>query len=197
MTLLAQTFFTPLGDMLALCSAQGVHLLDYADRAEARGFRLAREAVRAHHGMEQPAAAAGEEFEVREARAHLQALVAQLTAYFDGTRREFDLALVPYGTPFQLAVWQVLRAVPYGHTRSYADEAHALGQPGAVRAVAMANGRNPLAIVVPCHRIIASDGRLAGYTGGVERKRALLALEAGQTSCWSVQEMDDFMNGGA
>lgn len=123
--------------------------------------------------------------------------MAQLTAYFDGTRREFDLALVPYGTPFQLAVWQVLRAVPYGHTRSYADEAHALGQPGAVRAVAMANGRNPLAIVVPCHRVIASDGRLAGYTGGVERKRALLALEAGQTSCWSVQEMDDLMKGGA
>ena len=103
--------------------------------------------------------------------------VRQLEEYFAGSRREFALELAPRGTPFQLAVWDALLAIPYGATASYADIARAVGRPNAVRAVGQANGRNPLAIVVPCHRIIGSDHSLTGYGGGIDRKRFLLALE--------------------
>jgi methylated-DNA-[protein]-cysteine S-methyltransferase len=103
--------------------------------------------------------------------------VRQLEEYFAGSRREFALELAPQGTPFQLAVWDALLAIPYGATASYADIARAVGRPNAVRAVGQANGRNPLAIVVPCHRIIGSDHSLTGYGGGIDRKRFLLALE--------------------
>lgn len=101
----------------------------------------------------------------------------QLAAYFSGELREFDLPLRSRGTPFQTAVWAALREIPYGETRSYADIARRVGRPTAVRAVGRANGQNPLSIVVPCHRVIGSDGSLTGYAGGVERKRALLELE--------------------
>ncbi len=101
----------------------------------------------------------------------------QLEAYFAGERRDFDLPLAPAGTDFDHAVWDLLRAIPYGETRSYGELARALGRPERVRAVGRANGRNPLAIVVPCHRVIGADGSLVGYGGGLERKRALLALE--------------------
>jgi methylated-DNA-[protein]-cysteine S-methyltransferase len=103
----------------------------------------------------------------------------QLDAYFAGELREFDLPLRPHGTPFQLAVWDALREIPYGQTASYADVARRIGRPTAARAVGHANGRNPLAVVVPCHRVIGSDGSLTGYAGGLEMKRVLLALEAG------------------
>lgn len=103
----------------------------------------------------------------------------QLAAYFAGRRTAFDLPLAPEGTPFQLAVWGALREIPYGKTISYADLARRLGRPEAVRAVGAANGRNPLAIVVPCHRVIGSDGRLTGYGGGLAAKQRLLALERG------------------
>ena len=103
--------------------------------------------------------------------------VEQLDEYFAGTRREFDLELAPQGTSFQLAVWTALRAIPYGATASYGDIARAVDRPNAVRAVGQANGRNPIAIVVPCHRVIGSDHSLTGYGGGIERKRFLLALE--------------------
>ena len=103
--------------------------------------------------------------------------VRQLDEYFAGTRREFDLALAPHGTPFQLAVWDALRAIPYGETVSYGAIARTVGRPNAVRAVGQANGRNPIAIVVPCHRVIGSDHSLTGYGGGMERKRYLLGLE--------------------
>ena len=105
--------------------------------------------------------------------------VRQLDAYFAGELREFDLPLRPHGTPFQIAVWSALREVPYGETRSYADIARRIGRPTAVRAVGRANGQNPLAIVVPCHRVIGTDGSLTGYAGGLDMKRALLDLEAG------------------
>jgi O-6-methylguanine DNA methyltransferase len=104
----------------------------------------------------------------------------QLREYFEGTRREFALALDPRGTPFQLAVWSALRNVPYGETRSYADIASAVGNPRAVRAVGGANNKNPLPIVIPCHRIIGSDGSPVGYGGGLDRKAYLLELEAGR-----------------
>ncbi|MBI5433028.1 MAG: methylated-DNA--[protein]-cysteine S-methyltransferase [Planctomycetes bacterium] len=101
----------------------------------------------------------------------------ELAAYFAGERERFELELSPRGTPFQHMVWQALRAIPFGETRSYAELARAIGRPKAVRAVGAANGANPWAIVVPCHRVIGADGSLTGYAGGLERKRALLELE--------------------
>ena len=105
------------------------------------------------------------------------AACAQLTEYFAGKRREFDLQLAPRGTPFQQRVWRALRAIPFGVVRTYGDVARDIGQPKAVRAVGQANGRNPLPIVVPCHRVIAGDGTIGGYSGGLNVKHRLLALE--------------------
>jgi methylated-DNA-[protein]-cysteine S-methyltransferase len=102
----------------------------------------------------------------------------QLAEYFDGTRTSFELALSPNGTPFQLRVWEALRQIPYAATASYGKVAAAIGQPSASRAVGLANNRNPIAIVIPCHRVIGADGRLVGYGGGLDRKRYLLDLEA-------------------
>lgn len=104
----------------------------------------------------------------------------QLDAYFTGKRTEFDLALDPHGTPFQLAVWSALRDVRYGRTATYGEIARAVGRPQAFRAVGATNGRNPIAIIVPCHRIIGSSGALVGYGGGMPRKRWLLDHETGQ-----------------
>jgi methylated-DNA-[protein]-cysteine S-methyltransferase len=103
---------------------------------------------------------------------------AQLGEYFAGTRTAFDLPLAPEGTAFQRAVWTAIGAVPFGATISYGELARRCGRPSAVRAAGAATGRNPLTIVIPCHRIVGSSGALTGYAGGLERKRALLALEA-------------------
>ena len=102
---------------------------------------------------------------------------AQLREYFAGTLRAFTLPLAPTGTPFQLDVWNALRKIPYGDTRSYGQLAQQLGRPNASRAVGAANGANPIPIVIPCHRVIGGDGRLTGYGGGLPLKRALLELE--------------------
>lgn len=102
---------------------------------------------------------------------------AQLADYFAGARTAFDLPLRLEGTAFQRRVWDALRTIPYGETWSYGQLAAEIGSPGASRAVGLANGRNPVAIVVPCHRVVGADGRLTGYGGGLERKRALLDLE--------------------
>lgn len=111
----------------------------------------------------------------------LQQTRLQLAAYFAGARREFDLPLdMRGGSAFQQAVWQALRTLPFGATASYAQIAKHIGNPGAVRAVGAANGRNPISIIVPCHRVIASSGALAGYAGGLNNKKLLLALEAKQ-----------------
>ena len=103
--------------------------------------------------------------------------IRQLAAYFAGTLREFRLALAPDGTPFQLSVWRALLEIPYGETVSYGDVARRIGKPDAVRAVGAANGQNPIAIVIPCHRVIGRDGKLTGYGGGIAVKDTLLALE--------------------
>lgn len=103
----------------------------------------------------------------------------QLTEYFSRNRRTFDLPLAPAGTPFQTRVWQALLEIPYGETRSYLDIAVAIGNPKAVRAVGMANNRNPISFIIPCHRVIGADGSLVGYGGGLELKRSLLELERG------------------
>jgi methylated-DNA-[protein]-cysteine S-methyltransferase len=107
----------------------------------------------------------------------LRAAAAQLTEYFAGRRKEFDLPLAAVGTSFQRSVWTAIAAVPAGETISYAELARRAGCPGSARAAGAATGRNPLAIVVPCHRIVGSDGSLTGYAGGLDRKRALLAHE--------------------
>ncbi len=103
---------------------------------------------------------------------------SQLEEYFAGQRQEFDLPLAPKGTEFQLAVWQALRQIPYGATCTYRDIAQEVGNVKAVRAVGAANGRNPLPIVVPCHRVIGSNGKLTGFGGGLDTKAFLLGLEA-------------------
>lgn len=103
----------------------------------------------------------------------------QLAEYFEGRRRVFELNLKPHGTPFQLAVWEQLLAIPYGETISYGTLAKRLGNPNASRAVGLANGSNPIAIVIPCHRVIGASGKLTGFGGGIDVKEKLLALERG------------------
>lgn len=115
----------------------------------------------------------------KESEHAMRPYVRELEEYFAGKRREFRFALDLRGTAFQLACWRALVAIPYGETRTYADIARAVGRPQGFRAVGMANNRNPVAIVVPCHRVIASDGTLCGYGGGLELKRKLLELEGG------------------
>ncbi|MDD3058118.1 MAG: methylated-DNA--[protein]-cysteine S-methyltransferase [Sphaerochaeta sp.] len=108
----------------------------------------------------------------------------QLAAYFAGSLQTFTLPLMPEGTPFQQKVWDQLRTIPYGKTVSYADIAHAIGKEKAFRAVGMANNRNPIAIIIPCHRVIGKDGSLTGYAGGMGVKEKLLALEKKQLSLY-------------
>jgi methylated-DNA-[protein]-cysteine S-methyltransferase len=143
---------SPLGDLLLLASDDG----------RLRGLYLP-------DGPPPPASGPGAPF----AAAH-----EQLDAYFAGELEAFDLSLAPEGTPFQLRVWEELTRIPYGETISYSQLAERIGDPRAVRAVGLANGRNPISIVVPCHRVIGADGSLVGYGGGLERKRWLLEHEA-------------------
>ena len=113
-------------------------------------------------------------------RGLLKEPVKQLIEYFEGKRREFEIPLAPHGTAFQQQVWRALCDIPYGETTSYGELAKRIGNPNAVRAVGLANGSNPIAIVIPCHRVIGSNGSLVGYGGGLPIKQALLALERGQ-----------------
>lgn len=109
-------------------------------------------------------------------------VVAQLSAYFAGDLTEFDVDLEMVGTDFQRRVWQALLTIPYGQTRSYGEIAAQIGSPGASRAVGLANGHNPVGIIVPCHRVIGANGSLTGYGGGLHRKKALLDLEKSRTT---------------
>lgn len=111
--------------------------------------------------------------------AALQPAADQLAEYFAGERTEFELELSPHGTEFQRRVWAMLREIPYGETTTYGSIANDLGDPKTVRAVGLANGRNPIAVIIPCHRVIGADGSLTGFGGGLPRKRALLDLESG------------------
>jgi methylated-DNA-[protein]-cysteine S-methyltransferase len=106
--------------------------------------------------------------------------VRQLESYFAGKLKDFRLELQPAGTPFQLAVWRELREIPYGQTISYGELARRIGNPAASRAVGLANGANPIAIIVPCHRVIGANGKLTGFGGGLDVKEKLLALERGE-----------------
>lgn len=148
---------TPLGDLLA--TADGSHITGLHFRGERHAPSLAP------HWVLDPGLPV------------LRAARVQLDEYFAGARRGFDLPLRPLGTPFQRRVWALLAEIPYGTTTTYGAMAVRLGTPGAARAVGAANGRNPLSIVVPCHRAIGAKGALTGYAGGLHRKAALLALE--------------------
>jgi O-6-methylguanine DNA methyltransferase len=120
------------------------------------------------------------EAECRDGFAPNQVAAKQIVEYLEGKRREFDLTIDLRGTEFQSAVWDALLEIPYGETRSYSEIAARVGKPNAVRAVGAANGANPVSLVVPCHRVIAADGKLGGYGGGLALKRRLLAMEQGQ-----------------
>ena len=156
---------TPLGNMQTLVSENGVVLCDFVDRSE-----IAREMSGLMRLLPGCRVVDGE-------HAYLDRLHAELDEYFDGRRKEFRIPLHLVGTPFQVRVWQTLLQIPYGTTITYAQQARMIGNPAAVRAVAAANGRNRLPILVPCHRVIGADGSLTGYSGGVGRKAELLRLE--------------------
>jgi len=120
--------------------------------------------------------------EWKQNRAPFTEVIRQLQAYFRGQLKEFDVPLAMEGTDFQLRVWNTLRKIPYGETISYAQLAERIGNPQAVRAVGLANGSNPIPIIVPCHRVIGSDGSLTGFGGGLSTKKKLLDLESKQLS---------------
>jgi methylated-DNA-[protein]-cysteine S-methyltransferase len=119
---------------------------------------------------------------VGEEKEFLEKLVAKLIAYYDGKPEAFDIALAPEGTDFQKRVWKALLDVQHGHTISYAELSHRIGNRAAIRAAAAAVGKNPISVVIPCHRIIGTNGSLTGYAGGLDRKTYLLAIESNQTN---------------
>lgn len=153
-----------LGPLVAGATDQGICLLEFSDR---RMLEAQAETLKSRIGL--PAAPASHPI--------LERLAVELEEYFAGGRRDFDLPIYEPGTPFQETVWAALRAIPFGETRSYSQLAAAVGDPAAVRAVAQANGRNRIAILVPCHRVIGADGGLGGYGGGIWRKQRLLEIE--------------------
>ncbi len=159
---------SPIGPLFLAASARGLIALEFDAREP--GQQSIRPNPR-HLREEQ------EGFNFEDSPQHMQPYVNQLEEYFARKRREFTFPLDLRGTDFQQACWHALLAIPYGETRTYADIARAVGKPNAFRAVGMANNRNPIAIVVPCHRVIASDGTLCGYGGGLDVKRKLLELE--------------------
>lgn len=116
--------------------------------------------------------------EIQQEDEVLKKAVSQLEEYFLGQRKEFTLPLNPQGTPFQKQVWEALRTIPYGETRSYKEVAIAIGNPKACRAVGMANNKNPIAIITPCHRVVGANGKMVGYAGGLGIKEALLEVES-------------------
>lgn len=168
MALLSHTYVTPLGEMVAFISERGLCLLEFSERTRGLDREIA-----------QVQAARGGPAELGESALTRQ-LGRELAEYFAGQRQTFDVPLDLVGTPFQQDVWRALLTIDYGHTRSYAEQARQVGRPTAMRAVAAANGANKISIVVPCHRVIGSDGSLTGYGGGVPRKHWLLALERGE-----------------
>jgi O-6-methylguanine DNA methyltransferase len=163
-------FISPVGPLFLAASAKGLVALEFDARLP--GQQTIRPNPRNSRSERQAHAARFEQSE-----SAMRVYVGELEEYFAGARREFTFALDLRGTEFQLACWRALVAIPYGETRSYADIARAVGRPQGFRAVGMANNRNPVAIVVPCHRVIASDGTLCGYGGGLDVKRKLLELE--------------------
>ena len=156
---------TPLGPLLAGATEEGICLLEFVDR---RMLETQLDRLRKRLDAEV----------VPGQNPHFEVLNDQLKEYFEEGRKEFTIPLILAGTSFQERVWRILQEIPYGATRSYKEQAEALGDPKAVRAVAKANGDNRISILIPCHRVIGSNGQLVGYGGGLWRKRYLLDLEA-------------------
>lgn len=161
MTLASTALATPVGALTLVAAEEGLVAVLWPGAEEAARVPLPATAADADHPV-------------------LRAAAVQLAQYFAGTRRAFDLPLAPRGTPFQRRVWEALRAIPFGEKRSYAEIARALDASAAVRAVGAANGRNPISIVIPCHRVIGSTGALTGFAGGLAAKQWLLAHESRQ-----------------
>jgi O-6-methylguanine DNA methyltransferase len=164
-----EVIHTPVGRLFVGASDEGLHLIKFLDQRDSKGELIAdlevaagETALRGGTAIEEP--------------------VRQLGEYFAGKLHSFDLPLAPKGTEFQLSVWQALRAIPSGVTTNYGAIASAIGKPTASRAVGAANGRNPISIVVPCHRVIGSNGTLTGYGGGLDRKAWLLNHETTKRS---------------
>jgi AraC family transcriptional regulator of adaptative response/methylated-DNA-[protein]-cysteine methyltransferase len=155
---------TPLGDMVAGATDDGICLLEFIDR------RMLPTEYKDLTKLLKTTMGEGDNI-------HLESLRNQLKEYFTGDRREFIIPMVTPGTDFQREVWKELMEIPYGTTRSYQEQANALRRSDSVRAVANANGMNRISIIIPCHRVIGSDGRLTGYGGGLKRKRWLLDHE--------------------
>jgi AraC family transcriptional regulator of adaptative response/methylated-DNA-[protein]-cysteine methyltransferase len=155
---------TPIGTMFAAAVPEGICLLEFTDR---KALPTELKALAKHYNS----------VLLQGDNPHFATLKKQLAEYFGGSRKLFDVPLAMHGTAFQQAVWKELLTIPYGSTRSYAEQAERLGKPTAVRAVANANGMNRMSIIVPCHRVIGSDGHLTGYGGGLWRKQWLLELE--------------------
>jgi AraC family transcriptional regulator of adaptative response/methylated-DNA-[protein]-cysteine methyltransferase len=155
---------TPLGEMIAGATKDGICLLEFNDR------QSLSEEFKDLTGLFGS--------EIREGRnKHLRQLKKELKEYFSGKRKEFSVHLVTPGSEFQMSVWKILQEIPFGQTRSYQEQAEILKNPGSARAVAHANATNRIAIIIPCHRVIGSDGKLVGYGGGLERKKWLLNHE--------------------
>lgn len=155
---------TPLGTMIACATENGICLLEFSDRK-----MLETELKHLTKSLKAPI--------VQAENKYFDQLRSQLNAYFSGQSQSFDIPLDMIGTPFQRQVWNILLTIPYGTTASYAEQAKKLGNPSAVRAVANANGMNKISVIIPCHRVIGSDGSLTGYGGGLWRKKKLLDLE--------------------
>ncbi|MEM9609627.1 MAG: methylated-DNA--[protein]-cysteine S-methyltransferase [Actinomycetota bacterium] len=158
MTLRTRTIPSPIGELTAVASDVGLRAVLWPEDEDR--IRFDDELVEAEHPV-------------------LDATAVQLDEYFAGERTTFDLPLDLHGTDFQVAAWKALAEIPYGETVSYAEQAERIGRPTAVRAIGAANGKNPVSIVLPCHRVVGADGSLTGFAGGVDAKRALLDHEQG------------------
>ncbi|WP_434405164.1 methylated-DNA--[protein]-cysteine S-methyltransferase [Sphingobium sp. DN12] len=169
MTLACMTMPSPVGDLTLVASDEGLMAVLWPDDDPAR-VRLGARSEAADHPV-------------------LRDTASQLSEYFTGQRQRFCVPLHFQGTDFQRQVWAALLDIPYGETRSYADIARAIGRPTATRAVGAANGRNPISIIAPCHRVVGSNGALTGFAGGVETKKYLLDLEKGGDDLFSFAPM--------
>lgn len=156
---------TPLGKMTACATSRGLCLLEFEER-ESIDKQIGDVLKRLDGNL------------VEGQNPHLDCAKKELSEYFSGTRKQFTVTLDMVGTDFQKQVWNELLNIPYGQTCSYMQQTKALGDPNKIRAVASANGKNKIAVIIPCHRVIGSDGSLTGYAGGIERKRQLLDLES-------------------
>ncbi|MDQ0594570.1 methylated-DNA-[protein]-cysteine S-methyltransferase [Chryseobacterium ginsenosidimutans] len=159
-----KTIQTPLGEMIACALDEGICLLEFTDRKNIqKQFTSLSKSLNAEI--------------VEKEHYHFKQLEEELKEYFDGQREKFDVPIFVKGTEFQEKVWQLLREIPMGEIRTYKQQSEFLGNPKAIRAVGTANGINKIAILIPCHRVIGSNGELVGYAGGIWRKQKLLELE--------------------